>query len=255
MMDDAKAAFERTLAGWVEVRQRADAQLIPLRLTGSLAVRMHCSRLEHVFHDLEREFANDLDVVSETRFGRAIDQLFVSLGYSSDRRIALATDGQHRFFVHPASGLQVDLYLGKLNYCHPVEIEGRLDADPLTLPLAELLLAKMQIVHLTEKDIKDVTVLLLEHDLGTHDNDTVNVARIADVLSKDWGFYFTFLANLKTLQQWLDTAPLESHYKTAVTEKAAQLERLIEEHPKTTKWKLRARIGTRVPWYQAVEEK
>jgi len=40
-----------------------------------------------------------------------------------------------------------------------------------------------------------------------------------------------------------------------VRERIDRLADLVEKAPKTRKWKLRARIGPRVKWYQEVAEK
>jgi hypothetical protein len=39
-----------------------------------------------------------------------------------------------------------------------------------------------------------------------------------------------------------------------VRERLRAMKDQIEATPKSTKWKLRARIGTRAPWYETVEE-
>ena len=182
--------------------------------------------------------------------------MFDELGYVADRQVALATDGQHRFFVHPETRLGVDVYFDQMNYCHPVVFEGRLRADPNTLPLAELLLAKMQIVQLTEKDIKDTIVLLLEHQVGDTDDETVNAGRITEVLSHDWGFWYTMTSNLEKVGERLPLyAVIDEEAKALVKHRIAALAERIESAPKDLRWKLRARVGTRRQWYQDVEEK
>src|SRR5207237_5396907 len=110
--------------------------------------------------------------------------------------IAGATGGTRYYFKHPRTGLGVDIFMDELYYCHRIAFGGRLHVDSHTIPLAELLLEKMQIVELNEKDVKDTIVLLLEHDIGDGDDETVNGRLIADVLSDDWGFYHTVNMNL-----------------------------------------------------------
>jgi hypothetical protein len=241
---------------WQQIRAAAQEASIPLRLTGSFAVRIHCPRFGYVLDELNRETPNDLDFVSERHLGKRVDGLFEGLGYIGDRRIAQATDGQHRYYVDPEAHLGVDVYLGILNYCHPIVLEARLDADPVTIPLAETLLAKLQIVDLTEKDIKDVVVLLLEHDFGSHDDDTINTKRLQKVLSHDWGFYYSVSLNLEKIRLWLSgLETFRDEHKNSVLVRIDTLQRQMEKWPKERRWKLRARIGPRVRWYQTVEEK
>jgi hypothetical protein len=99
-------------------------------------------------------------------------------------------------FQRPENGLHVDIFFDRLNFCHEIKWLDRLEADSPTLPLAEMLLEKMQIVKINEKDIIDTIVLLLEHDLGTHDQDAINVAQIGDLCAQDWGLWRTTTMNL-----------------------------------------------------------
>jgi hypothetical protein len=39
-----------------------------------------------------------------------------------------------------------------------------------------------------------------------------------------------------------------------VQDRVAELRDVIERAPKTQRWKLRARVGNRVKWYEEVEE-
>jgi len=72
----------------------------------------------------------------------------------------------------------------------------RLEIDYPTISLADLLLEKMQIVKLNEKDILDTIVMLREHDVGEGDKETINSDRVSGLLSDDWGFYYTVTTNL-----------------------------------------------------------
>lgn len=238
------------------IQTEAQSRNVPLRLVGSFAIKAHCPRFGHMLNLLGREEVNDLDFASRHQYGRAIKGMFEDLGFVADRRIELATAGQHRYFVHPSTRLGVDVYLDLMNYCHPLEFAGRLDADDETLPLAELLLAKMQIVQLTEKDVKDTIVLLLEHDVGSGDGETVNVDRIGETLAHDWGFCYTVTTNLRKVAERIRTyTALSEEDMTTVIHRIGELERRIEEQPKDLRWKLRARVGIRRRWYQEVEEK
>jgi len=64
-------------------------------------------------------------------------------------------------------GLHIDIFYEKLDFCHVIYWKDRLDVDHPSIPLAEMLLEKMQIVQINEKDIIDTIMLLLEHSLAT----------------------------------------------------------------------------------------
>ena len=132
---------------------------------------------------------------------------------------------------------------------------GRLEVDSPTIPLAELLMEKMQIVKINEKDVIDTIMLLLEHPLGEIDHETINMQRVAELCADDWGLWRTLTMNLdkvKMLAQGYSACPTSS--KTAVTTQVEAALARIEAEPKSMAWRLRARVGDRVKWYKEVEE-
>jgi hypothetical protein len=64
----------------------------------------------------------------------------------------------------------VDIFLGTFNMCHSLNLEGRMEQEPLTLPLSDLLLTKLQIVKLNPKDALDSLVLLGDHEVSGTDS-------------------------------------------------------------------------------------
>jgi hypothetical protein len=67
-----------------------------------------------------------------------------------------------------------------------------------------MLLEKMQIVQINEKDVIDTIMLLLEHPLGDIDKETINIKRVAELCAADWGLWRTLTMNLgkvRTLSQ------------------------------------------------------
>jgi hypothetical protein len=149
----------------------------------------------------------------------------------------------------------VDVFLDKLDFNHVIDFKGRLELDFPTIPLADLLLEKVQIVHINEKDIKDSILLLLEHDVGEGDNETINMERIVKLMAENWGFYYTSTMNLKKIEKFLtryDT--LTQEQRNIVSSRIEKLSQNIENAPKSLRWKLRARVGTSKIWYNEVEE-
>jgi len=157
--------------------------------------------------------------------------------------------------------LNGDIFLDRLPMNHVIDWRGRLHIDSPTIPLAELVLEKTQIVGgskelgMGEKDAKDLACIFLEHDVGNSDDETINSKVIAKTLGKDWGFYYTVTKNLKMLKdQWLPRFGLsEEHTETIVT-RIDKLLDAIEKESKSGGWKLRAKIGTKKKWYNPVEE-
>jgi hypothetical protein len=240
-----------------ELIAAADRVGVPLRITGSLACMHHCPDRHQQHLAMRGEPPHDLDLVAERKTYRTIREMMEAFGYVFDEQVALASDRRQLLFRHKQDELDVDVYLGQLNYCHPISFTGRLECDTPTVPLAELLLAKVQIVELTSKDIADAAMLLLEHDLAdADDRDVINLSRITTVLSDDWGFQYTTELSLAKIEHALQASSLCSEEERAtVRERIGKLRAAVEAAPKSRRWRLRSRLGTRKRWYEAVEDK
>jgi hypothetical protein len=148
-----------------------------------------------------------------------------------------------------------DVFLDRLEFSHDIPFEGRLEVDYPTVPLAELLLEKMQIVKLNEKDVIDTIMLLREHEVGDGDDETINARRISVLCAQEWGLWRTVTGNLGRI------VDLFSQYKQLTEEdfadigrKVSALLKEIENEPKTLSWRLRSRVGERRKWYRDVDE-
>ena len=233
---------------------QADNKHIIMRLIGALAFRTHCQTYGYIQDKLGRKFT-DFDFVSYPRFTRDVRRVLTDLGYEEDKQVTQLFGDRRMLFHDPAFGRHADVFYNVLDFCHPVNFVGRLEKEQLTVPLAELLLEKMQIVQINEKDLIDSVMLLREHPLGDTDQETINAAVIAGILGKDWGFWRTFTANLRLLDEKLGVyQSLSDEDRQVVHARIDELQRRIEATPKSLAWKARAQIGERVKWYKDVEE-
>jgi hypothetical protein len=227
---------------------------IIMRLIGALAFRTHCQEFGYIQDKLGRVFT-DFDFASYPRFTREIIRVLSELGYQEDKQVSQLFGERRMLFHDPVFGRHIDVFYDVLDFCHPINFVGRLEVEKYTLPLAELLLEKMQIVQINEKDLIDTVMLLREHPVGDIDDETINAALIARILGNDWGFWRTVTGNLKILESRLDQyQALSTEDSLVVYARIHQLQERIEAAPKTLKWKARARIGERVKWYKSVEE-
>lgn len=227
---------------------------LSLRLIGSLAVRLRCPLHRGMLDALGRRPARDIDLVGYARDERAIETLFRARGYALHPAVKHSREfGILRLiFVRPDQGLKVDVFLDRLIMAHTIDLAGRLELDAVTVPLADLLLSKLQIHEITENDLLDGAALFAEHELGPGGIDT---ARICAVLGDDWGFYHSVLLNLEKLEAALDRwVPVPEGLADRVRGRITQLRDAIESAPKSRRWRLRARIGERIRWYEEVEE-
>jgi hypothetical protein len=235
----------------------ADERKVPLRIMGGAAIRMHCPKYEWMYDQLKRTPKHDMDFVTYSKFRPLTKQLFMDLGYEPYISLMLTgATGRHRQIFNDKDGNKaIDVFLGKLEMCHVIDFEGRLEADSPTVPLAELFLQKLQVVQLNEKDVQDTVILLREHDIGDSDKDEVNAAYVSSVLAKEWGFYYTVTTNLSKVKNFLqDYKVLTDADKAIVSERIEKIRSRIEAAPKAMGWKMRARVGPSVKWYNLVEE-
>jgi hypothetical protein len=248
---------EHFVAEALRIVDEAENQGIKLRILGSLAYRIHCPRNLEMFARMERALT-DIDFAAEKRQSRQIKQFLTTSGYLEDERMTVSTEGSRYYFEHPDTKLGVDVFMNELYFCHRIPFEGRLDLDKPTISTADLLLEKMQIVELNLKDITDTMVLLLEHPIATATDgpEVIDGSYIADLLHDDWGFYYTVTTNLQKVDRYVgDNAALSPEQADAIRARLAEMAGLIEDAPKSRKWRLRAKVGPKKQWYQDVAPK
>lgn len=211
----------------------------------------------------------DIDLATRSDDRKALTELLVAEGYTPDRQYNALYGHKQLYFLDEARSRPVDVLVDRLEMCHAFAFRERLTVSTPTLPLAELLLSKLQIVKLNRKDVLDALILLASHPLsaesdgageGSDARAAVNVSRITALTSADWGWWRTVIGNLIALRSFVefDLAPGDLDTGAALPfDLSTQLDTLaaaIEAAPKSTRWRLRARVGERVAWYEEPEE-
>ncbi len=167
------------------ILEAANAQGITLRLLGGLAVYLQ-SPSARTDERLKRSY-KDLDFATLAKFSAKTKALFAELGYSGNKTFNALHGHQRLLFWDEQNGRQVDIFIDRFQMCHNIDFRPRLQIDQRTLGLADLLLTKLQIVEVNEKDLVDVVALFVDYDVGDDDR-SVNAAYIAKLMSNDWGF-------------------------------------------------------------------
>jgi hypothetical protein len=225
-----------------------------LRVIGSLAFQMHCPKYGYLQAAMGRAYT-DIDFAGYRNQTREVQELMKSLGYEEVREVIIMSEGDRSIFNHQQNDFHVDVFYDKLDFSHVISWNNRLEVDNPTIPLAELLLEKMQIFQINEKDIIDTIMLLLEHPFGDSDDEVINIDRIAQLLAKDWGLWRTTTMNLSKVKQMaVSYTQLEDTKQAHVVSQVDLAQDRIEAEPKSTGWRLRARVGDRVKWYKEVDE-
>jgi len=235
----------------------ARKQGLTLRVMGPIALHYYFPDHVDLYRRMERlgeRVFTDIDFAAYGKHRGKLVPFFQAHGYELEKRAAMISGGTRMIF-YSANIPMIDVFFDKLDYNHPIDYRGRLEADPYSVSLADLMLQKLQIVQINDKDLKDAMLLLLAARLGETDQGMINASYIARLFSDDWGFYHTATTNLGRIKE-------SAHHVKALSDEqrdiiAAQVEaflKIIEETPKSGKWKGRAKTGTSKLWYKEVAD-
>lgn len=244
------------------VVEAATKRGITMRLLGALAINTRSLERKKTYQfflkdrikGFEKPFT-DLDFISLSKQRDGIVRLLEELGYEPRGRFT-AIEFDRIIHRHPTKNFVIDVFLDKLSMCHTIDFRHRLNLDDLTAAPADLLLSKMQIVGITEKDVKDSITLLIDHQVQEGDERGIDSAYIAQMLADDWGFYYTVTTNLRKIEtdfHYLYKDVIPGDLVRDLHEKVDQLLREVENAPKSFSWKMRAKVGPKKKWYQEVD--
>jgi hypothetical protein len=225
---------------------------IPVRLIGGAAI--WCRASERARHLFGREF-EDIDLVAHKRTSRGLRDLLETEGFEPER-VFNATHGAGRLLYHSADGSHdLDVFLDSFDMSHKLYLGDRIEIEAPTLPAADLLLTKLQIAELNRKDASDTLMLLWDHDLAEQDGPhNLNVRRICELCGGDWGLFTTITDNLGRTRVVVEEFDLDVAERNGLVAKIDRLIHAMTDAPKTARWKVRARVGRRVKWYEVPEE-
>ena len=223
---------------------------LTVRVLGGVAVCLQSSS----DGPLPARICGDIDIATRRDGGRKLGELLKSLGYVDDEMFNALHGARRLLFYDEANRRKLDVFVGEFSMCHNIPIADRLERDPLTVPLAELLLTKLQIVELNERDQRDIYNLTLHHDLSDGDGTGIESDYIAGLCAKDWGLWRTCKATIERCSANLAGYSLPEDSSRMIADRLTSLWKRIEAAPKSTKWRMRSRVGDRVRWYDEPEE-
>jgi hypothetical protein len=235
----------------LRISEEAERGGATLRLLGGVAIRLRARDSLHAA--FEREYA-DLDWIVPKGKSSEAQTFFDSIGYTPHVRFNAIHGRERLLFFDEENDRQIDVLVGTFRMSHQIPFGDRLALEPVTVPLAELLLTKLQIVQLNEKDVRDALALLHDHPVEERDGDAINAAQVARLCAADWGLWRTFTANLAALEDHIGRYELAEESKGRIAERVGGLQERIEEEPKSFGWRMRAKIGDRKRWYELPEE-
>jgi hypothetical protein len=228
----------------------ASQEGVPLRLLGGVAVRMKAPEVPPA---LAREY-KDIDFAVTKKGGGAADRLLKEAGYEPHVAFNAMHARERGLYYDEEHGRQVDLFIEAFRMCHEIPLGKRLEAETDTVPLAELMLTKLQIIEVNEKDIRDTVLLFHGHPIADHDDGAVNAARIAALCADDWGLWRTITANVERCRGHVGDYELPAEDRARIESGFDELLQRIEDEPKSRGWRRRAKVGDRKRWYELPEE-
>lgn len=237
-----------------KIIDEAHKRNLTLCLIGALAFHNHCPKYNYIQKETNR-FFTDIDFMAYIEQKHDIEKMFLDLGYMNDKRIQTIPGVKRSIFFTSDHSMHSDIFYDVLDFSHEINFRGRLEIDYPTVSLVDLLLEKMQIAQINEKDIIDTIMLLREHDVGSSDDETINIDYIAKTCKSNWGLWKTVTTNLDKVISLIDKYDLlNSDDQQIIRERLQRIRQHIDKEPATLYWKLRSRVGERVKWYRDVDE-
>ena len=228
-----------------------EASGLRLRVLGGLAVSLSCpSAATHP--RLQRTYA-DIDLVGLGREAPHLGAFFTELGYVPDQRFNALHGLTRLLFYNPNDGGHIDVFLDRFQMCHTLDLRQRLLEGYLTLTLADLLITKLQVVEMNEKDMQDCLAILLDHELGPEARGNLDQDYLAGLTSRDWGLFTTLSDNLGKAKEHLADY-LSPEEACTVEARVDGILKAMQEAPKSLSWRARAKIGRRLEWYDLPDE-
>lgn len=234
--------------------EAATEQGITVRLLGGLAVRVLCPD----YPARPAAGLQDIDLASVTPSRKALQSFLLGQGHQPDKNFNALYGHKQLFFVSASSGRSIDVLIDRLVMCHELDFRDRIIRLPYTLDVADVLLSKLQIVKLNEKDVQDIVYLLSQYPVaGTGDEAAISAQTLRSLVAEDWGWWRTVTMNLERVQALVrertsGLVPAAARYDPA--DQAGILSAAAHDVAKSRRWRMRSRIGDRVRWYQEPEE-
>ena len=235
----------------------ASRQGIVLRAMGPIALHFYFPDRVDLYRRMERlgeRVFTDIDFAAYGKQRGRMIPFFESQGYEVERRALMLSGGERHIYFGERIPM-IDVFFDRLNYNHPVDYRGRLESHAYCVSLTDLLLQKLQIVEVNDKDLKDAMFLLLSAPIGDSDSNTVSAGYLAHRFSDDWGFYHTATGNLEKVKAGVDgVSAFTDEDRSVIVSRADALLNEVETAPKSGRWQKRAKVGTSKPWYNEVAD-
>lgn len=244
--------MENTLLDLPAEAQRLAAKIkdadLNVKLLGGLAIWLHSPSARQP--PLQRQYG-DLDFIGPKKEMTKFIHLMLDSGYIEDKRFNALHGASRLILIDQANQRPVDVLIDVFKMCHEIDLSKRLTSNSPTISLADLLLTKLQVTKLTHKDVADIAALLLDQDF---DSDGIDIEYIVRTLGNDWGFEHTVNNTFDNIPIHLSEFQLSPAQKNHIVTKIEQLRSEIAVGKKSIGYKIREKIGEKIPWAEEPEE-
>lgn len=233
----------------LRVVEAADERGVTVRLIGGTAIYQHAETAREP--PFKREY-RDVDFVANREAEQAAIDLMLDLGYEANERF----NTMRRFrleFVDPVNERKADYIIDRFDFCHTWSLRDRIDRDHPTIPIEDLLLSKLQIAEISDRDVRDLVAMFADHPVETGSGEErIDPEYIAGLCRNDWGLYKTVTMSLDRIDDYVgeNDVPLD---EDRILARVDDLRSAIEGRSKTVRWKLRSLVGEHKKWYKQPE--
>lgn len=240
-LSDAVAEGQRVI-------DEADERGLTVRLIGGTAIYQHA---ESAREEFKRDY-RDVDFVGTRAEEDELIELMDDLGYEARERF----NTMRRFrleFYDPVNERKADYILDRFDFCHQWDLHDRIERDHPTIPIEDLLLSKLQIVEVSDRDVRDILAMLSDHPVSAEDDtETIDPTYVSGLCSDDWGLCKTVTMSLDRVEEYAENNELPVDEGT-ILRRVGALRTAIEDRPKSLRWKLRSIVGEHKQWYKRPE--
>lgn len=225
----------------------AESRGVSMRLLGGLAFKYLCpSTKEPRFYRKNK----DIDLAGRHEDVREIMKVMETLGYKPREIFNKLSMGQRLIYYDPLNRRRVDIFLDEFVMCHKLDLRQCLLPGTHTIPITDLVMTKLQVVEMTEKEYLDLVAAFRDFDVSESESGIIG-KKIARACAKDWGLYKTFSKSLEAIRE--KARNLQSDDMNVIVTRVDRLRRMLEEEPKSLSWRVRGKIGEKAKWYDLPE--
>lgn len=216
--NDQLVALAKTLV------DAATQKNLTLRVMSGVAVYLTCSSIE-THPSLQRKIL-DVDLVAPVAQWDALADVFKAQGATLGTKNGNA-------WVFDKDGVQIEVCSPQFDY---VDLSSRLALASPTLPLADLLLFKLQRQPFEERDIQDSIALLLDHRVAKGAaEEQIDHEYIAKLCASNWRLFHRVYDTTITLEKILDKY-VEPEEAQLVWRRIELIQGDMDRQPKSFGW-------------------